>query len=213
MQNRSSVGERGALWAAAQALNLKAGLARPLPPLFFVTDPDRTPDPGAIAERLPAGAGVLFRGFGRPGAEDAARRLAEIARRRGLTLLVGLDGSMAEAVGAHGVHLPEKALSQAPALRARRPDFLITGAVHSAAALERAAEAGLDAALLSPVFASASPSAGAPLGVERFSELVAGARLPVYALGGIDSASAGRLAHSGAAGLAAVEGVLSEYAD
>ncbi len=69
----------------------------------------------------------------------------------------------------------------------------------------RARRAGADAAFVSPVFASASPSAGRPLGALRFAELVRGARLPVYALGGIDAAAARRLARSGAAGLAAVD--------
>ncbi len=211
MPDRSSGGEKGALWAAAQALNHAAAPKNRLPPLLFLTDPQRTPEPWRIAGRLPSGAGVVFRGFGRPDAEATAKRLGEIAQQRGLTLLIGLDADLAEACGAHGVHLPERAVADAPRLRRRRPKFLITGAAHSADALGKAAAAGLDAALLGPVFASASRSAGAPLGPDRFAELVRGARLPVYALGGIDAASAKQLAHSGAAGLAAIEGVLSEF--
>jgi thiamine-phosphate pyrophosphorylase len=61
------------------------------------------------------------------------------------------------------------------------------------------------------VFASASPSAGAPLGPAAFAELVEGARLPVYALGGVTAETAPALLESGAAGLAAVEGVMEVY--
>ena len=65
--------------------------------------------------------------------------------------------------------------------------------------------------LLSPVFESASPSAGPPLGPGRFAELVRAARLPVYALGGVTAETAPRLMDTGASGIAAVEGVLEAY--
>ncbi len=58
---------------------------------------------------------------------------------------------------------------------------------------------------VSPVFPSASPSADRPLGPVRFAELVSGARLPVFALGGIDADTARRIVRTGAAGFAAVD--------
>lgn len=179
--------------------------------MLFVTDPARTPEPWRIAARLPAGAGVVFRAFGAADALAAARRLAGVARERGLVLLVGADEGLAEAAGAHGLHLPERDLGRGPGLRARHPGWILTGAAHSARALAAAAAAGLDAALLSPVFASSSPSAGAPLGVEGLARLAAGAELPVYALGGITAANAARLEGSGACGVAAVDGVVAAY--
>jgi thiamine-phosphate pyrophosphorylase len=60
------------------------------------------------------------------------------------------------------------------------------------------------------VFASASPSAGRPLGALGFAALARGAGLPVYALGGVNAATARLLARSGAAGLAAVEALAME---
>jgi thiamine-phosphate pyrophosphorylase len=207
--------EKDGLWRAAQALNRRARRERAvdprLPPLFFVTDPARTPDPAAIAERLPRGAGVIYRGFGRPEASVEARRLGELARRRGLLLLIGLDAELAAAAGAHGVHLPQRAVAEAAGLRAARPDWLLTGAAHDEAAVRAAAAAGVDAVLVSPVFASASPSAGAALGAQGFTAIAGSAGLPVYALGGVTAASVGALASSGAAGVAAVEGVTAEY--
>jgi thiamine-phosphate pyrophosphorylase len=211
MEARSSVAEEGSLFGFAQALNRAARLARPLPPLIFLTDPGRTPEPEPIAERLPAGAGVIYRSFGAADATATAARLAAIAGERGLVFLVGLDAVLAEASGAAGVHLPERALGQARGIRRLRPDWLITGAAHGQAGLDAAAEAGIDAALLSPVFPSRSPSPGIPMGPQRFAELVQSARLPVYALGGIVAATALQLTQSGAAGLAAIDGVLEEF--
>lgn len=150
---------------------------------------------------------MVFRAFGRPDAEAVGRRLAEVCAGCGLVLLVGADAELAARLGAAGLHLPERDLAAAPAARAQRPEWLITGAAHSAGALERAAKSGLDAALLSPVFASASPSAGAPLGVARFTELARAARLPVHALGGVSERTAPLLVNSGACGLATVGGL------
>jgi thiamine-phosphate pyrophosphorylase len=181
---------------------------RPLPPLVFVTDPTRTPDPAAIAARLPKGSGVIYRAFGSPDAPSVARALRRLADMRGLILLIGADESLAAAAGADGVHLPQRLVGQGPRLRARRPGWILTGAAHDARALQRAQHAGLDAALTSPVFASRSASALGQLGPIRFASLVSGARLPVYALGGVNRLTAPRLLSSGAAGLAAVEGLI-----
>jgi thiamine-phosphate pyrophosphorylase len=176
-----------------------------LPPLILVTDPDRTPDPVALAERLSPGSGVIFRGFGRKGSAMTARRLAAVARRRGLTLLIGAD---ALRIPGAGVHLPERMAHRASALKRARPGLVVTVAAHSMAALVRARRAGADAALLSAVFESRSPSAGRPLGPVRFAALARRAGLPVYALGGVTTNNAPRLLGSGAGGLAMVEGLV-----
>lgn len=195
------------LWRTAQSL---ASAGR-LPPLLFVTDPQRTPDPAAVAARLPAGAGVIYRAFGAQDAPETAAILAAIARGRGLTLLIGLDEMLAENCGAHGLHLPERALAEAVGVRARHPEWRITGAAHGETGVAAAAAAGLDAVLLSPVFSSASLSAGEALGPTAFSRIARGAALPVYALGGVNAETAPRLAGSGACGIAAVDGVAAAF--
>jgi thiamine-phosphate pyrophosphorylase len=199
-----------ALWRAAATLKRTAprGKARArAPTVFFITDPDRTPDPLSVAMTLPRGAGVIFRGFGRPGAEATARALAKTARSRGLILLIGADEKLADRVGADGVHLPERAFQRARVVRRRRPWWIITGAVHSQAALARAARLGLDAALASVIFPSNSPSAKAPLGPVRLALMAKGAGVPVYALGGVNGRTAKRLIGLGVSGFAAAEGL------
>jgi thiamine-phosphate pyrophosphorylase len=199
---------RSALYLRRRAARRKGGVVDPrLPALWFVTDPARVADPVAVAERLPRGAGVIYRSFGRPNAQAVGRALARVARARGLILLVGLDAKLAAKIGAQGVHLPERALHLAPKLKRQRPKWLITGAAHGVSALRRAERFGLDAALVSPVFVSNSASAGRPLGVTRFAALARASATPVYALGGITGATARRLRDSGAIGFAAVGGI------
>jgi len=179
-----------------------------LPRLFFFTDPIRTPEPARVLARLPRGAGVVYRAFGAADAVAQGRRLARLAHRRGLLFLVGADAGLAARIGADGVHLPERLAGRAAGLRAKRPRWILTCAAHSTSAVTRARRAGADAAFVSPVFASASPSAGAPLGALRFARIVRGARLPVCALGGVNARTARALTGSGAAALAAVEALL-----
>lgn len=174
-----------------------------MPPLLFFTDPDRTPDIAAAVARLPRGSGVVFRAFGAADAERTGRVLLALARRRGLVLLVGADAALAERIGAHGVHLPERMIGQAR--RIRRPGWIVTAAAHSGWAARRGLAAGVDAVVVSAVFASNSPSAGAPMGPLRLAGIVRQAGGAVYALGGINDKTAHRLLPAGLVGLAAVE--------
>lgn len=188
----------------AHRLNRDAG-APAIPALYFFTDPARTPDPCAIVKRLPRGAGVVYRHFGASGRAKTARKLARICRARGLFLLIAADPALALRVGADGVHWPEQRLAAWPA-RENLPRIGLTlASAHCAAALARATAMGVDACVLGPVFASRSPSAGAPLGAFRASQIARGARLPVIALGGVNAATARRLIGRGFAGVAAVE--------
>jgi thiamine-phosphate pyrophosphorylase len=178
---------------------------KPLPNLLFFTDPQRTPDPERVAERLPAGAAVVFRAFGASDAAERGARLREITRRRGLRLLVGADETLALQVGADGVHLPERLVPTLSDLRAAHPGWLITLAAHDMEAALAGAEAGADALVVSPVFPSRSPSAGAPLGVEGLKRIVEAVETPVYALGGVRADTATLLLDTGIVGIAAVE--------
>ena len=193
------------LWRTAATLGRTRRHGKGLPVVWFVTDPGRTPDPAAIAKRLPRGAGVIFRGFGRADALETARRLAGIARSRGLVLLIGADDALAARVAADGVHLPERMGGGLRRMKARRPDWIITVAAHSPGALRRAATVRADAVLLSAVFESRSPSAGRPIGPIRLAELARSCGTPVFALGGVEARTAKRLVGTGVAGFAAVE--------
>ena len=202
------------LWETAKALNLQAARVSPtaarLPPLIFMTDPERTPRPWEIAARLPAGAAVIHRGFGRPEALDEAARLREATRKVHVRLLIGLDIDLAVAIGADGVHLPERALDQAPAARAANLP-LVTVAAHSADALGRAGKIGADAAILSPVFAPGGRSGGKPLGPGGFERLAEQAEIPVYALGGVTDGNVELLSGRRACGVCAIDGVVAAF--
>lgn len=193
--------------AARLAKPARARNGRSLPRAFFVTDPVRTPDPIAVARRLPRGFGVIWRHYGAASRIATGHALARICRQRGLVLLVANDPALAARIGAQGVHWPERQLK---GVRARWPGIIETASAHSRAAISRAAARGVDAVLVSAIFPSNSPSAGPALGALRFRLLARDASLPVYALGGLNAANAARAMHH-AAGWAAIEGVLEGW--
>ena len=176
-----------------------------LPSVFFFTDPQRVSDPLAVVRRLPRGTGVIFRSFGRPGAEALAAALARVAKARGLVLLIGADVALAQKVRAAGAHLPERDLGRVQRVRALNPRWIVTVAAHSPMALARAKANGADAAFYSAVFPSGSASAGSPVGPVRLGLIAKGAGLPVFALGGVNARTAPRLIGTGVAGVAAVK--------
>lgn len=187
--------------------------SRGLPPLFFVTDPLRTPQPEEIAARLPQGCGVIYRHFGESEALSRARRLRAIADDRGLTLLIGEDVDLALEVGADGVHLRQASLGRLSQVHAAHPGLRLTAACHDLATLELIpVDSPLAAVFVSPVFASRSASAHGvvPLGVEGVRRFAAATALPVYGLGGITTATLESLAHSGLSGVAAVDAFLAD---
>jgi thiamine-phosphate pyrophosphorylase len=194
-----------ALARHAQTLRQTAPRAAPgLPALFWLTDPDRTPDLLAGALALPPGSGVILRHFGRPDLRAAASPLAAIARPRGLVLLIAADPVLAAASGAHGVHWPNRMLACARRWRTRRLDWVVTASAHSVREIARA-EGLADAVFLSPVFASASSSATRPLGPLRAGRIAQDAPMPVLALGGVNTRTVRRLQGLGFSGAGAVD--------
>jgi thiamine-phosphate pyrophosphorylase len=169
-----------------------------LPALILMSDERRLPDPlanpGDAAKRLPPGAAVLVRHTDARARSDLAHRLAPVCRAQGLTLIVSDDLALAEACGAEGLHLPERAATSGRAMAIRRRwRGILTVAAHGPRALARASALGADAALVSPVFETQSHPGQPAAGLMRFLTWSRMARLPIYALGGITAANAGRL--------------------
>ncbi len=177
-----------------------------------MTDQDRLPELSnilAAIRALPPGAGVILRHKDATARARLAGVVAPLCRARRLCLLIAGDGPLAARVGAAGVHFSEAKVNEARRWRRGHPRWLVTVAAHSATALLRAARVGAHAALLSPVFPTASHPATRPLGPHRFARLALRSRLPVYALGGVTADLAPRLKHSGAVGIAGISGIVA----
>ncbi|RMF08779.1 MAG: thiamine monophosphate synthase [Alphaproteobacteria bacterium] len=191
---------------AAFAATLRPAFVRgqALPRLLYLTDRRRIPDVVAAAERLPRGSGVILRDYGYAKRAALATALHAVCRKRELVFLVGGDPRLARQVNADGVHFPEAMVDRLKLFRREAPSLILTAAAHDAKALDRAADAGADAALLSPVFPTASHPGAPALGLSAFRELVDQSPLPVYGLGGLTVDTVAQLEGLPLAGVAAI---------
>lgn len=191
----------------ARQLNAKNGAKNGviLPPLVFITDVARQKDPARIILHLPPDSLVLIRDYTHPARAAYALALAKACRTRRLPFLVAGDALLARRLNAAGVHLPQHQAKEALKHRLAHPKWLITGSAHSVPELRRLAALPVDAALYSPLFATASHPEATPLGRPRFS---AGVRqmpaVPVYALGGIGGRTAAQARGLPVVGIAAI---------
>ena len=135
-----------------------------------------------------------------PGLDASARELFTtqalgLARRYGCKVLV-----KAPRPDADGVHYTATELMQ---LERRPASGLAVASCHARSELERAMQLGLDFAVVGPVL---EKSGADPLGWHRFSELVRGASIPVYAIGGLKPADLQSAWRAGAHGVAMIRG-------
>lgn len=135
----------------------------------------------------------------REGLRKLAVRVVALAHEYGARVLLNGDVALAQEVGADGVQLTG---AQLAGLRERPAVEWCAASCHSAAELRRAEELGCDFALLSPVLATQSHPGVPHLGWENFAQIVAGASIPVYALGGLRLEDAETAWRHGAHGVA-----------
>jgi thiamine-phosphate pyrophosphorylase len=169
---------------------------QPLPRLWLMTDERQGEGLWPALERLPRGAGVVFRHYTLP--PDQRRKLfiavRVVTRRRGLLLLLAGSRSEALAWGAEGSH--------GAGGRSGRGQVRSAPA-HGLAGIRFAERSGADLIFLSPVFPTRSHPGAEALGPDGFDRLARATRLPVIALGGMDAKRAGAL--RGAYGWAGID--------
>lgn len=169
------------------------GRRHSLPRTWMMTDERQGEGLLEAVERLPRGAGIVFRHYSLPAPERRAlfEQIKAAARRRGLMLLLAGAASEARAWGADGSH------------GRGRGSGLRTSPAHNLREIRAAERAGAGAVFLSPVYPTRSHPGVQALGPQRFMLLARRAQLPVIALGGLTAERARRL--RGAYGWAAID--------
>ena len=166
--------------------------------------------PDALVERVAAAAraGVDLIQVREPASDDralvaAVRDCVAAVRGTRSRVIVNDRADVALAGGAHGVHL-KGASYAASRVRAMVPaGFLIGRSVHNVDDAIRAG-AAVDYLIFGTVFRTSSKRAWTPAGPAALAEVVRATRLPVLAVGGVTVDTAGLIAGTGAAGVAAI---------
>jgi len=136
---------------------------------------------------------------------EIARQAEPICRRHGATLLLATTVEVFGQTAADGLHLSSDrltGLSQRPIPAAK----LLSVSCHTRADLALADSLGADILLLSPVKPTSAHPDLPGLGWERFREMTAGLKQPVYGLGGMSSEDVDDAWEAGAQGIAATKG-------
>jgi thiamine-phosphate pyrophosphorylase len=147
-------------------------------------------------DRLPSGAGIIFRHYRLADRDRLALglKLARSASERNLTLGVAGCGQLAARLGAALLHNPDQ------------PGALpCSMAVHNEVEARAANEAGAALAFIAPVHATRSHPERPPLGPDRAVELAALVGCPAIALGGMNESRFLALREHGFHGFAGID--------
>jgi len=185
----------------------------PQPPFLLVTDRHQARAPLADIVRAALAAGcrwVSVREKDLPEDEQIAlvRTLLPMVRRSGARLSLHGDAELAGAANVDGVHLP----SGSDPTRARKllgPHKLIGVSIHTVAEAEAVDPAVADYAIAGPAFETASkPGYGPEIGRKGLSEIASTARVPVFAIGGLNATRAAEVLAAGPQGIAVMGSVM-----
>ncbi len=176
---------------------------------YFITDPLLTKK-GIVQDAMDAinaGARIIQLRDKKAGREDmlrAARKLKEVAEKNGVLFIVNDNAQVAVESGASGVHLGQQdmGISQARKMMGGK----IVGI--SVSTLKEAIEAeknGADYLGVGPIFPTSTKSdAARPIGLEGLREIRRAVKVPIIAIGGINSGNARSVIEAGADGICAI---------
>jgi thiamine-phosphate pyrophosphorylase len=185
----------------------------PDPPLLLVTDRAQARRPLAeivTAALLSGCRWVRVREKDLPEDEQVPllRGLLPVAHRHGARLVLHGEAALARLAGADGVHLPAGG-DAAAARTLLGPEKLVGVSIHTVTEAEAIDPRAADYALAGPAFETPSkPGYGPEIGRKGLAEIARASRVPVLAIGGINTARVGEVIAAGCAGVAVMGGVM-----
>jgi thiamine-phosphate pyrophosphorylase len=140
--------------------------------------------------------------------DPAPERLVAVRERchaAGALFIVNDDPALAAAVDADGVHVGQDDMAVAPAREIVGRRRLIGLSTHSPAQIEAAR--GVDYIGVGPVWATPTKPTYEPVGLELVRYAAEHARVPFFAIGGIDASNAAAVFAAGAHGISVVRAI------
>jgi thiamine-phosphate pyrophosphorylase len=136
----------------------------------------------------------------------------EVARRRGMQVIINDRVDIALAVRAHGVHLGQNDLPPEAARRLLGADSTIGYSTHNIEQVQRALALPIDYLAIGPIFPTTSKADTEPVvgldGLRAVRNLVT--KLPIVAIGGITPQNAKAVIEAGATSVAVISNLVSD---
>jgi thiamine-phosphate pyrophosphorylase len=141
---------------------------------------------------------------------DEGREVVAALRPLRIPVIVNDDADAAVTIDADGAHVGQGDISPGEARSILGAERILGLSITDPSQLHEVDPAVVDYLGVGPVFPTATKADAAPaLGVDALSMICAATRLPVVAIGGIDTASARWVIHAGADGIAVVSALCS----
>ena len=165
-------------------------------------------DPLAVVREAVAGGvdcvQLREKEIGTAGRHAWGLQLMDLCLELRVPLIVNDDVEVAAAIGARGVHLGQDDLPVHEARKLLKPEQWIGLSTHNLEQLDAAADQGVDYAGYGPIYPTGTKGYEYGLGPESVLNVLLHARVPVVAIGGIDTANAGRIPEQAALAVSSV---------
>ncbi len=139
------------------------------------------------------------------GVYEAARGIAALKKSYPFTFIVNDYVDVACEVGADGVHVGANDMPVAQVKDRLRPGMIVGYSSHGIEEALAAEGAGADYVALGAIFPTPTKGPGHPVqGLDTLAELVARARVPVVAIGGVTRENVGRVIATGVSSVAMI---------
>ena len=183
--------------------------------LCLITHPDGNDGSAEMLKRveLALGAGVSLVQYRRKQGTDLlrlreARQLAELCQAHQALLIVNDRIDLALLVDADGVHLGQDDLPHAEARQLMGPEKLIGRSTHQLAQLDQAQTDGADYLGVGAVYATTTKADRTAAGLSWVKEASDSAKVPWFAIGGINNDNIAEVLGAGASRVAVVSAIM-----
>lgn len=184
--------------------------------LCLITDPAADEGSGEMLKKveLALAAGVSLVQYRRKQGADAlrleeARQLSELCQAHQALLVINDRIDLALLVDADGVHLGQDDLPLAEARQLMGPDKLIGRSTHKISQLDKAQEDGADYLGVGAVYPTATKADRTAAGLGWVREANGAAKIPWFAIGGINGNNISEVLAAGASRVAVVSAIMS----
>lgn len=166
-----------------------------------------------IEDALKGGVTLLQLREKNMGEEDLlmeALEVQKICKKYRVPLIINDDVELAKKINADGVHVGQSDLDAGTARTILGPDKIIGVTAKTVEQARAAQRAGADYLGSGAIFGTGTKPDAKPMTMELLREIVNAVDIPVVAIGGIDSSNAYKLAKTGIAGIAVVNGIFGK---
>jgi thiamine-phosphate pyrophosphorylase len=184
--------------------------------LLLVTDRSQVQGrslPSVLRQAVGAGVpAVQLRERDLPAGEllQLAREIRSFTAPRAVSLIINDRVDLMLALNLNGVHLRANSLPITAVRQLVGNDRLVGISTHSLAEVQKANRDGADYVVFGPIFDTPSKRPfGAPAGLETLAKVCRESAVPVFAIGGITSASVPEVRRAGAHGVAVIGAILA----